>query len=41
MSIINDRIEVQIDNCLEDKHLLDRVLEMKPSRSTQESCSLY
>jgi hypothetical protein len=34
--IINDRIEVQIDNCLEDKHLLDRVLEMRSSRSTQE-----
>ncbi|HEY6437544.1 MAG TPA: hypothetical protein VIY47_13210, partial [Ignavibacteriaceae bacterium] len=30
------RIEVQIDNCLEDKHLLDRVLEMRSSRSTQE-----
>jgi hypothetical protein len=34
--IIYDRIEVQIDNCLEDKHLLDRVLEMRSSRSTQE-----
>jgi hypothetical protein len=34
--IINDRIEVQIDNCVEDKHLLDRVLEMRSSRSTQE-----
>ncbi|HEY6436713.1 MAG TPA: hypothetical protein VIY47_08985, partial [Ignavibacteriaceae bacterium] len=35
-SIINDRIEVQNDNCLKDKHLLDSVLEMRSSRSTQE-----
>jgi hypothetical protein len=34
--IINDRIEVQIDNCLEDKHVLDRLLEVRSSRSTQE-----
>ncbi len=34
--IINDRIEVQNDNCLEDKHLLGRVSEIRSSRSTQE-----